>query len=95
MVKKHHRRVFDSVQTDTDELKLGNKYSTRKDFTTPSDHLLSVTDNPCSSISFEKCIELKPSFCAIPPPSIFSGTVDQGHPSKVGSKPLDLQSKFI
>lgn len=48
---------FDSVQGGIGDFKLGNKYSTRKDFSTPSDHLLSVTDNPCSLISLEKFIE--------------------------------------
>jgi len=36
------------VKRGAGNLELGNKYSARKDFTAPSDHLLSVTDNPYS-----------------------------------------------
>lgn len=58
MVKKNQRRDFlDTVQGGIGDFKLGNKYSTRKDFTTPSDHLLSVTDSLCSLIYLEKFIE--------------------------------------
>lgn len=48
---------MDTVQGGIGDFKLGNKYSTRKDFTTPSDHLLSVTDSLCSLIYLEKFIE--------------------------------------
>lgn len=58
MVKKNQRRDFlDSVQGGIGDFRLGNKYSTRKGFTTPSDHLLSVTDNLCSLMYLEKFIE--------------------------------------